>query len=80
MHCMINTNIWSPYTLYDANTSVKAGYKWEHLTKVNLSYYDTVQKSELYATLMVLRDFKEPLYIVTDSQHAEKVVLHIETT
>ena len=29
---------------------------------------------------MELRDFKEPLYIVTDSQYAERVVLHIETT
>ena len=29
---------------------------------------------------MVLRDFKEPLNIVTDSQHAERVVLNIETT
>ena len=28
---------------------------------------------------MVLRDFKEPLNIVTDSQHAERVFLHIET-
>ena len=29
---------------------------------------------------MVLRDFKEPLNIVTDLQYAERVVLHIETT
>ena len=29
---------------------------------------------------MVLRDFKEPLNIVIDSQYAERVVLHIETT
>ena len=28
---------------------------------------------------MVLRDFKEPLIIVTDSQYAVRVVLHIET-
>ena len=28
---------------------------------------------------MVLRDFKEPLHIVTDLQYAERVVLHIET-
>ena len=29
---------------------------------------------------MVLRNFKEPLNIVTDLQYAETVVLHIETT
>ena len=29
---------------------------------------------------MVLRDFKEPLNIVTDSQYAVKVILHVETT
>ena len=28
---------------------------------------------------MVLRDFKEPLNIVTDSQHIKRDVLHIET-
>lgn len=28
---------------------------------------------------MVLSDFREPLNIVTDSQYAERVVLHIET-
>ena len=28
---------------------------------------------------MVLREFKEPLNIVTDLQYAERVVLHIET-
>ena len=28
---------------------------------------------------MVLRDFKEPFNIVTDSQYAERVILHIET-
>ena len=28
---------------------------------------------------MVLRDFKEPLNIVTDSQYAERVILHIKT-
>ena len=35
--------------------------------------------AELYAILMVLRDFKEPLNIVTDSQYAERIILHIET-
>ena len=29
---------------------------------------------------MVLKDFKEPLNIVTDLQYTERVVLHIETT
>lgn len=43
------------------------------------SPYDSVQKSELYAILMGLKDFMEPLNIVTDSQHAGRVLLHIET-
>ena len=43
------------------------------------SPYNFVQKAELYTLLMVLRDFKEPLSIVTDSQYAERVILHIET-
>ena len=29
--------------------------------------------------LLVLRDFKETLTIVTDSQYAERIILHIET-
>ena len=41
--------------------------------------YNSVQNAELCAVLMVLRDFKEPLNIVTDLQYAERVVLHIET-
>ena len=63
----------------DANKSGKAGYKSEELSKVEQSPYDSVQKAELYAILMVLRDFKEPLNIITDSQYAERVILHIET-
>ena len=42
--------------------------------------YDSVQKSELHAILMIRRDFKETLNIVTDSQHTERVVLPIETS
>ena len=41
--------------------------------------YNSVKKSELYAILMVLRDFKESFNIVTDSQYAERIVFHIET-
>ena len=44
------------------------------------SPYKSVQKSELYAIIMVLSDFQESLNIVTDSQYAEGFVLHIETT
>ena len=36
------------------------------------------KKSGLYANLMVL-DFTESLNIITDLQHAERVVLHVET-
>ncbi|KAL6087154.1 hypothetical protein STEG23_023411, partial [Scotinomys teguina] len=63
----------------DANKQGKAGYKSEDLNKVVQSPYNSVQKSELYAILLVLMDFSEPLNIVTDSQYAERVVLHIET-
>ena len=41
--------------------------------------YNSVQKAELHAILIVLRDFNEALNIVTDSQYAEKFILHIET-
>ncbi|KAL6032267.1 hypothetical protein STEG23_036677, partial [Scotinomys teguina] len=63
----------------DANKQGKAGYKSEDLSKVVQSPYNSVQKSKLYAILLVLMDFSEPLNIVTDSQYAERVVLHIET-
>ncbi|KAL6082707.1 hypothetical protein STEG23_019019 [Scotinomys teguina] len=63
----------------DANKQGKAGYKSEDLSKVVQCPYNSVQKSELYAILLVLMDFSEPLNIVTDSQYAERVVLHIET-
>ena len=43
------------------------------------SPYDSVKKKriELYAILAVLLDFPEPPNIVTDSQYAKRVVLHI---
>ena len=63
----------------DANKSGKAGYKSEKLSKVEQSPYTSVQKAKLYAILMVLRDFKEPLNVVTVSQYAERDILHIET-
>ena len=46
---------------------------------MDISPYDSVQKPELYAILMVLRDFKEPLNIVTNGKYAKRVVLHIIT-
>lgn len=69
----------APTFYTDASKSGKAGYKSENVSKVTESPYKSVQKSELYAILMVLSDFQEPLNIVTDSQYAERVVLHIET-
>jgi hypothetical protein len=42
------------------------------------SPYKSVQKSELHAISMV-SDFQVSLNIVTDYQHADRVVLHIET-
>ena len=56
----------------------KAGYKSDNLTKVTQSPYNSVQKAELYAIIMVLLDFTEPLNVITDSPYAG-VVLHIET-
>ncbi|KAL6091210.1 hypothetical protein STEG23_017687 [Scotinomys teguina] len=63
----------------DANKLGKAGYKSGDLSKVVQSPYNSVQKAELYVILMVLMDFTEPLNTVTDSQYAERVVLHTET-
>ena len=64
----------------DANKLGKAGYKSDELSKVEQSPYNSVQKAELYVILLVLRDFKEPLNIIADSQNAERAMLHIETT
>ena len=45
--------------------------------KVHIHLY---RRQKIYAILMVFKDFTEPLNIVTDSQYAERVVLHIETS
>ena len=67
----MNIPITGACTFYtNANKLRKVGYKSKKLSKVKESPYDSVQKSELYATLMVLRDFKDLLSIVTDSQYA----------
>lgn len=42
-------------------------YKIGDIGKVVQSPFDSVQKSELYAILMVLFDFNEPLNIITNS-------------
>jgi hypothetical protein len=53
--------------------------------KVFQSLYTSVQKSELYAILDIIRfywillDFPGSLNIITDSQYAERGVLHMET-
>ncbi|ERE69715.1 sorting nexin-6-like protein [Cricetulus griseus] len=74
------TPIYRVLTFYtDANKSGKAGYKAGEVSKVVQNPYTSEQKAELYAILMVLKDFTEPLNIVIDSQYAERVVLHIET-
>ena len=68
------------HTFYtDANKSGKAGYKSGKLSKVAQSPYDSIQKSRLYAILMILLDFWEPLNILTDSWYAERVASHVET-
>ena len=37
------------------------------------------RKQNYMPSLWLLRDFKEPLNIITDSQYAERVILYIET-
>lgn len=60
-HIVWQTLISGILTFYtDANKSEKAGYKSENLSKMELSPYNSVQKSELYAIFMVLMDFMEP--------------------
>ena len=74
------TPIFAVHTFYtDANKSDKAGYKSGKISEVVKSPYNSVPKAELYAILMVLTDFTEPLNIVTDSQYPERADLYIET-
>jgi hypothetical protein len=52
-----------------------AGYKSEKISKKVLkSPYTSVQKSNLYAILIVLLDYPESLDIITDSLYVERVV------
>ena len=51
-----------------------AGYKSDKITKVLKSPYTSVQKSNLYAILIVLLDYPESLDIITDSLYVERVV------
>lgn len=79
-HVVSETQISGTPTFYiDANESGNMHYKSVYLSKVNHSTYDSVQKSNLYAILMILFDFPEHFNIVPNSQYAGKVVLHIET-
>lgn len=68
-----------PIFYTDGNESVKAGCKSENLSKVIQNPYNSVKESELNAILMVLRNFAEPLDMVSDSWYVERVVLHMET-
>lgn len=47
---------------------------------MNQNHYDSVQNLELYVILKGLKDFKETLNIVANSQYAERIVLPVETT
>ena len=49
----------------------KAEYKLGDVSKVAESPCQFVEKSELYAIIMVLSDLQESLNIITDSQYAE---------
>lgn len=79
-HIVKRAPISRTLTFYtDANKLGLAGYKAGNIRKAIQSPYDSLKKSKLYAILMVLLDSNESLNIITDSQYAERVVLHIET-
>lgn len=42
--------------------------------------YGSLQKSELYAVLIVLIDYMGTMNIVTNPQYAERIVMQIETS
>ena len=76
-HIVRQTPISGVPTFYtDANKSGKARYKSGEIRKVIQGPYNSVQRVEVYAILMVLMDFTELLNIFTDSQYADRVVLH----
>lgn len=60
--------------------SEQAAYKSGNLSKLDQSPYVSVQRSEIYAILMVFLGFPETLNINNVSQYAERVVLHNKTT
>ena len=51
----------APTVYTDANKSRKRKYNLENVSKVAESPYKSVQKSELYAIIMVWSDFQESL-------------------
>lgn len=59
------TYFWGFYT--DINKLEMSVYKIGDISKIVQSPFDSVQKSELFAILMVLFDFNEPLNIITNS-------------
>ena len=62
--------VWSTFYT-DTSKSGQAGHKSEDVNKVAESPYKSVQKSELYAIIMVLLDFQESLNILSDPQYVE---------
>ena len=68
-----------PLFYTDANKSEKILYNQEKEIKWFKALMIQLKKEriELYAILTVFLDFPEPLNIVTDSQYAKRVVLHI---
>ena len=64
-NCILPHHAWvtpitgTPTFYTDANKLGKAGYRSKKLSEMDQSPYDSVQKSELYAILMVLRNLKK---------------------
>ena len=62
----------------NANKTGMAGYHGP-ATKVIQTPYNSVQKAELSAIILLLTDISDAINIVIDSQYVEQVVLNIET-
>lgn len=62
----------------DADKDGKSGYSGR-AQKVTQTKYTSVQKAEIFAVIMLLKDIKEASNIVTDSQCTEFTAKHVET-
>ena len=76
-HIVWGAPIKGAHTFYtDVNKSGKAGYKSQNLNNLSQSPYNLIQKSELYALLMVLLIFLN-LFISFLTLSTQKELFHI---